>query len=216
MNKKAIIKNMNDVFHILSQEMPNPRVELDYINPYTLLVAVVLSARATDISVNKATKSLFKVATTPMEMISLGLEGLMSHVKTIGLYQNKSKNIISLSHQLIENYNSEVPNSMEELVKLAGVGRKSASVILCEIFKEIAMPVDTHVNRVSNRLGWVNSNNPDIIERELLSLLPKQYAYQAHNYLVLHGRYTCKSQKPKCDECKVNNLCRTFSNNKKK
>jgi endonuclease-3 len=196
-----------EIFERLSQSIPEPKLELDYTNPYTLLVAVVLSAQSTDKGVNKATKSLFKIVSTPQDMIDLGLEGLISFVKTIGLYQNKSKYIIELSKILVEKFNGNVPGNREDLEALPGVGRKTANVMLHEIFGQDTLAVDTHVFRVSHRLGLSNAKTPLGVEKDLELKIPKEFKNKAPHYLVLHGRYTCKAQKPLCATCCLKDVC---------
>ena len=186
---------------------PEPTSDLEWTNAYTLLVAVTLSAQATDEGVNRATKDLFKIADTPQKMKALGLEGLKEHIKTIGLYNNKAKNVIAMADILIDDYNGEVPDSRDELVKLPGVGRKTANVVLNVVFGEPTMAVDTHIFRVSNRTGMAPGKNPDQVEQELLKVVPDEFALHAHHWLILHGRYTCLARKPKCDQCAVYDLC---------
>jgi endonuclease-3 len=199
--------SIEKILSIFEQENPHPRIELDFKNHYTLLVAIVLSAQSTDVTVNKATKSLFEVYDSPAKMLSLGEEGLKNYIKTIGLYNNKAKNIIELSKVLIANYNSNVPSGMEDLMILPGVGRKSANVFLANAFNMPTMGVDTHVTRVSARLGFSKANHPDKIEQDLLKLIDKKWLPRAHHWLVLHGRYVCKAIKPKCSECKIAQYC---------
>jgi endonuclease-3 len=207
MNKKKI----DQIFEIWQKENPHPKTELIYSNNYTLLVAVVLSAQSTDIGVNKATKVLFKIADTPQKMLKLGEEKLKKYINTIGLYNGKAKNIISLSEILIKQYASEVPENFESLQKLPGVGRKTANVILNCAFGHPTMAVDTHVFRVSNRIGFVNE--PDVLKTELalLKAIPKKWMNHAHHWLILHGRYVCQARKPKCEECKISGFCKMFA-----
>lgn len=197
----------NEFFRRLAKVRPNPRTELDYVNPYTLLVAVVLSAQATDVGVNKATKTLFPKVDTPQKMLKLGLDGLLDAVKTIGLYKTKSENIIKLSQLLIDKHKGEVPNDREALEALPGVGRKTANVVLNEIFGEPTLAVDTHVFRVANRTGLAKGDTPLAVELGLLKVVPEKYAVGAHHWLILHGRYTCVARKPKCPACVVADLC---------
>lgn len=199
--------DIENIFQIFHQLNPHPKTELEYKNGFTLLVAVVLSAQATDLSVNKATKDLFALYDSPEKILSLGEEGLKSYVKTINLYNTKSRNIIKLSEILIKEHNSSVPDNMESLIKLPGVGRKTANVVLNALFNKPAMPVDTHVARVSNRLGLSKAKNPDKIEVDLLSIIPEKWLVDAHHWLVLHGRYICKARKPSCDICPISHLC---------
>ncbi len=203
MDGKAIDK----IFSIFEKENPNPQIELDYINEFTLLVAVVLSAQATDISVNKVTKTLFENYYSPSRMLKLGEVKLKNHIKTIGLYNSKAKNIILTSKILVEKYSEKIPSSLEELTQLPGVGRKSANVVLNTIFGHKTMPVDTHVFRVSKRLGLASGNTPIKIENELVKIIPKKMLAKAHHWLVLHGRYVCKAMKPQCPTCKIKNYC---------
>ena len=195
--------SIEDILKIFEREMPNPKIELDYINHYTLLVAVVLSAQSTDVGVNIATKPLFAKYDTPQKIVDLGEEGLKAYIKTIGLYNNKAKNIIALSKLLIEEYNSIVPADLQSLMSLPGVGRKSANVVLANAFNMPTMGVDTHVTRVANRLGFSSSQNPDKIEQDLLKIIEPKWLPRAHHWIVLHGRHVCKAIKPKCLECGI-------------
>lgn len=199
--------NIEEIFRILQKEIPNPITELNYINLYTLLVAVILSAQAKDSAVNIATKNLFLVATTPQQMLNLGEEKLIENIKTIGLYKNKAKNIILMSQQLIDNHNGQVPDNFEDLINLAGVGRKTANVILNVYFKQPTMPVDTHVFRLANRIGLVESKDLLAVENGLLKIIPKQHLLYAHHLLILHGRYTCTAKSPKCEICPIEKVC---------
>jgi endonuclease-3 len=192
----------------LAKANPNPRGELDYINPYTLLVAVVLSAQATDASVNKATEPLFKVADTPEKMLKLGEGRLKDYIKTIGLYNTKAKNVIALSRILIEQFKGEVPQDRETLQTLPGVGRKTANVVLNIAFGEPTIAVDTHIFRVANRTGLAPGRTVREVEDGLLRVVPPQYALNAHHWLILHGRYTCKARNPDCPHCPIRDLCR--------
>jgi endonuclease-3 len=198
---------IEEIFRRFAAANPNPKTELEYINPYTLLVAVVLSAQATDAGVNKATRALFKVADTPAKMVALGEEKLRDYIKTIGLYRTKAKNIIALSRRLLDEHGGEVPRDREALEQLPGVGRKTANAVLNVAFGEPTMAVDTHVLRVSNRIGLANSDNPLEVERQLLRVIPPQYRVHAHHWLILHGRYVCLARKPKCPECLIRDLC---------
>ena len=197
-----------EFFKRLARARPNPRTELEYTNPFTLLVAVVLSAQATDVGVNKATPALFKVADTPQKMVKLGLEKVKGFVKTIGLFNTKAANIIKLSEILVREHNGQVPHSREALEKLPGVGRKTANVVLNEAFGEPTLAVDTHVFRVANRTGLAAGKTPLNVEEKLLKVVPKKYAQGAHHWLILHGRYICVARKPKCPACVVADLCR--------
>ena len=198
---------IEEILKIFQLEKPNPRIELEYNNHYTLLVAVVLSAQSTDVMVNKSTKELFAKYNTPEKMLELGESGLKSYIKKIGLYNNKAQNILKLSKILLEKYNSIVPNNFDDLVRLPGVGRKSANVIQANAFNMPTMGVDTHVTRVANRLGFSNSKNPDKVEQDLLKVIDKKWLPRAHHWFVLHGRYTCKAIKPKCLECRIWAYC---------
>lgn len=186
---------------------PEPKGELDYINPYTLLVAVVLSAQSTDVGVNKATAKLFRVATTPREMLALGLDGLKDYIKTIGLFNNKAKAIIGLSEKLVEEFNGRVPEDRESLESLPGVGRKTANVVLNIAFGQETCAVDTHIFRLSNRTGLAPGKTPLEVELGLAKAIPPLYRRHAHHWLILHGRYVCKARKPECAACLVSNLC---------
>ena len=190
------------------KQNPSPKSELDYTNAYTLLVAVVLSAQATDKSVNLATKELFKIADTPQKMLELGEENLTGYIKSIGLYRNKAKNVIGLSKMLLEDFNGIVPDSMENLVKLPGVGRKTANVVLNVIFNKPTMPVDTHLLRVSPKIGLAEGTTPEQVEQSLLKRIPAEYMQNAHHWILLHGRYVCTAKNSKCDECVINDLCK--------
>lgn len=190
------------------KQNPSPKSELDYSNAFTLLVAVVLSAQATDKSVNLATKELFKIADTPQKMLELGEENLTEYIKSIGLYRNKAKNVIGLSRMLLEDFNGIVPDSMENLVKLPGVGRKTANVVLNVIFNKPTMPVDTHLLRVSPKIGLAEGTTPEQVEQSLLKRIPAEYMQNAHHWILLHGRYVCTAKNSKCDECVINDLCK--------
>lgn len=195
-------------FARLAAATPEPEGELDYVNPYTLLVAVVLSAQATDAGVNRATKDLFKIVDTPEKMLKLGEEGLKRHIKTIGLYNAKAKNVIRLSELLIERHGGEVPRDRDALEALPGVGRKTASVVLNIAFGEPTIAVDTHVFRVANRTGLAPGRTPVEVETALEKKVPPAYRRHAHHWLILHGRYVCKARKPDCPVCVVRDLCR--------
>jgi len=203
MKKPAI----EEFFRRLQKALPEPKTELQYHNPYTLLVAVVLSAQATDKGVNKATEKLFKAADTPQKMVKLGLGKLTDHIKTIGLYRNKAKNVIALSEKLIAEHDGKVPRSREELEELPGVGRKTANVVLNVAFGEPTIAVDTHIFRVSNRTGLAPGKNVLEVEKQLEKRVPEKYLLHAHHWLILHGRYVCKARKPDCPACPVNDLC---------
>jgi endonuclease III len=195
------------IFARFAALQPDPRPELDYINPYTFLVAVALSAQATDKSVNKATEALFPVADTPAAMLALGVEGLEPYIKSIGLYRSKAKNVIAAARILCDRHGGEVPLEREALQALPGVGRKTASVVLNQLDVEPAIAVDTHVFRVSHRLDLSQAATPDAVERDLMARVPEPYRTRAHHWLILHGRYTCVARKPKCPQCPVADLC---------
>jgi endonuclease-3 len=194
-------------FRRLAEANPDPRGELEYINPYTLLVAVVLSAQATDVSVNKATGPLFKVADTPRKMLALGEARLRDYIRTIGLYNTKAKNIIKLSEILLRDHGGQVPSEREALQTLPGVGRKTANVVLNVAFGQPTMAVDTHIFRLGNRSGLAPGKTPDDVERMLMKRVPEKYRLNAHHWLILHGRYVCKARKPDCPACVVLDLC---------
>ena len=201
-------KEIETFFARLKTVEPEPKSELIYKSPYTLLVAVVLSAQATDKSVNKATEKLFAAADTPQKMVTLGEAGLRQHIKTIGLYRNKAKNVIALSKALIETHGGKVPKTREALEALPGVGRKTANVVLNVAFGEPVIAVDTHIFRVSNRTGLATGKDPVAVERALEKCVPAEYKLHAHHWLILHGRYTCTARKPHCPVCVVADLCR--------
>lgn len=202
---------MEIVFSRWQQQNPAPESELEYVNPFTLLVAVVLSAQATDKSVNKATESLFKIVDTPEKMVELGEEKLISYIQTIGLYKNKAKSVIGLSQMLISDFNSQVPGNRDDLMKLPGVGRKTANVVLNVIFNQPTMPVDTHLLRISPKIGLAEGTTPEQIEKSLLERIPKDYLKNAHHWILLHGRYVCTARNPKCNECIINDICKKNS-----
>lgn len=191
----------------LAAERPQPRGELDYINPYTLLVAVVLSAQATDVGVNKATGPLFKIVKTPQEMVKLGEAKLKIFIKTIGLFNTKAKNVIKLSKILLDEYDGIVPEDRDALVKLPGVGRKTANVVLNIAFSHPTIAVDTHIFRVSNRTGLASGKTPNSVEKELEKVTPDKFKRHAHHWLLLHGRYVCKARRPDCPACSVKDVC---------
>ena len=198
---------VQEFFRRLIAANPEPKSELEYVNPYTLLVAVVLSAQATDVGVNKATGPLFQVVTTPQQMVELGEERLRGYIKTIGLFNTKAKNVIKLSEILVARYGGEVPRDREALETLPGVGRKTANVVLNVAFGEETIAVDTHIFRVGNRTGLAPGKTPDAVEAKLLKVVPKAYRRHAHHWLILHGRYVCKARKPDCLVCPVSDLC---------
>ena len=203
--KKADIETF---FSRLQAADPEPKGELDYTNPYTLLVAVVLSAQATDVGVNKATGPLFKVADNPHKMLALGEAKVRDYIKTIGLFNNKAKNVIKLSQQLIDDHDGEVPQDRDALQKLAGVGRKTANVVLNIAWGVPTIAVDTHIYRLGNRTGLAPGKNVDQVERKLEKVVPDAYKRHAHHWLILHGRYVCKARKPDCPVCIVSDVCR--------
>ena len=200
-------KTIHSMFRRFAAQCPHPQGELHYTNPYTLLVAVVLSAQATDKGVNKATPSLFACADTPAKMLALGEDKLRTHIKTIGLYRTKAANIIKLSRLLQEQHNNQVPKDLETLMSLPGVGRKTANVVRNIAFQEPAIAVDTHVFRVSNRTMLAPGKTPLEVELALLQRVPSKYRRHAHHWLILHGRYTCLARNPRCPSCLINDLC---------
>ncbi len=202
--KRAAI---DEFFRRLSEANPEPKTELEYSNPYTLLVAVVLSAQATDVGVNKATRALFEKADNPAAMVALGEAVVRDHIKTIGLYKNKAANTIKLSEILLAKHGGEVPKRREDLEELPGVGRKTANVVLNTAFGEPTIAVDTHIFRVSNRTGLAPGKDVDAVEQSLLKRVPKAWRLNAHHWLILHGRYVCKARKPDCPACIVRDLC---------
>ncbi len=201
-------EEMDIAFQRWQAKNPKPASELDYVNPFTLLVAVVLSAQATDKSVNIATKDLFPVVDTPEKMVALGEEKLITYIKSIGLYKNKAKNVIGLSKKLINDFGSKVPSTRDELMTLPGVGRKTANVVLNVIFHQPTMPVDTHLLRVCPKIGLSEGNTPESIEKSLLERIPKKYLLDAHHWILLHGRYVCTAKNPKCEDCIIKDLCK--------
>ncbi len=196
------------LFDRFSERDPEPKGELEHVNAFTLLVAVVLSAQATDAGVNKATRAVFKKAKTPEQMLALGEDTVREMIKTIGLYRNKAKNVILLSQQLIEKHNSEVPEDRDALEELAGVGRKTANVVLNVYFGHPTMAVDTHVFRLANRIGLSKGKTPLTVEMDLLKVTPEKHGVHAHHWLILHGRYVCKARKPDCPRCLIKDICR--------
>lgn len=196
-----------EIFRRLHEDNPEPKTELAYSTPFELLVAVTLSAQATDVSVNKATAKLFPVANTPEAIYALGVEGLSEYIKTIGLYNSKAKNVIEACRILIEKHGSVVPDNREDLEALPGVGRKTANVVLNTAFRQLAMAVDTHIFRVSNRTGIAPGKNVVEVEKKLLKFVPKDYLLDAHHWLILHGRYVCIARKPRCGACRIEDLC---------
>ncbi len=195
------------IFERLKTANPNPTTELEYTTPFELLIAVILSAQATDVSVNKATRKLYIVANTPETIVGLGVDGLIPYVQTIGLYRNKAKNVIDTCRLLLENHHGDVPRDRESLQALPGVGRKTANVVLNTAFGQPAMAVDTHIFRVSNRTGLAPGKNVDIVEQKLMKFVPPEYLMDAHHWLILHGRYTCLARSPQCWNCLIADLC---------
>jgi endonuclease-3 len=199
---------VHEAFSRFRKANPEPKGELEHLNPYTLLVAVVLSAQATDAGVNKATRALFEIADTPQKMLALGEDKVRDYIKTIGLYRTKAKNVIALSEKLIAEFGGEVPRTRAEIESLPGAGRKTANVVLNMAFGEHTMAVDTHVFRVGNRTGLAPGNTPLEVELGLERVIPAEFMLHAHHWLILHGRYTCLARKPRCDVCLINDLCR--------
>ncbi|CDX33637.1 Endonuclease III [Mesorhizobium sp. ORS 3359] len=200
---------VHEIFRRFSVQRPEPKGELDYVNAFTLLVAVVLSAQATDAGVNKATKALFAAADTPARMLALGEAKVGDYIRTIGLWRNKAKNVIALSKALIEDYAGEVPRDRDELVKLPGVGRKTANVVLNVAFGQHTMAVDTHIFRIGNRIGLAPGKTPEQVEQGLLKVIPAEYMRHAHHWLILHGRYVCRARKPDCPACVIADICKS-------
>jgi len=198
---------IEEFFRRLSEADPNPQTELEYSNTYTLLVAVVLSAQATDVGVNRATKDLFRIVDTPQKMIALGEDELIKHVRTIGLFRTKAKNVIALSEMLVNEHGGDVPRDRAALEALPGVGRKTANVVLNTAFGEPTMAVDTHIFRLSNRTGLAPAKTVRAVENRLMKRVPAHYMQHAHHWLILHGRYVCKARKPDCVVCRVADLC---------
>jgi len=198
---------ISEIFDRFRQQRPEPKGELDHVNPYTLVVAVALSAQATDIGVNKATKELFKLADTPQKMLALGEARVRDHIKTIGLYRNKAKNVIALSQKLIDDFDGVVPCDRDALITLPGVGRKTANVVLNTAFNEPTMAVDTHIFRISNRTKFAPGKNVLQVEKKLLKVIPDEFIRDSHHWLILHGRYICTARKPRCGACVISDLC---------
>lgn len=196
-----------EIFSRFKADNPNPETELNFSSPFELLVAVTLSAQATDVSVNKATDKLFPIANTPEAIVALGVDGLKTHIKTIGLFNNKALNVVGLSQMLIDEHHSEVPANREALEALPGVGRKTANVVLNTAFGQPVMAVDTHIFRVSNRTKIATGKNVNEVEKRLVRLIPKAFLQDAHHWLILHGRYTCTARKPQCGRCRIEDLC---------
>jgi endonuclease-3 len=207
MAKQLPYHTIHEIFTRFQAAEPEPKGELNHTNAYTLVVAVALSAQATDVGVNKATAKLFEIADTPQKMLDLGEEGLIEHIKTIGLYRNKAKNVMKLSRILVEEYGGEVPSSRAALVSLPGVGRKTANVVLNMWWRYPAQAVDTHIFRVGNRSGICPGKDVDAVERAIEDNIPVEFQQHAHHWLILHGRYKCKARKPGCATCLINDLC---------
>ncbi|MGP3724768.1 endonuclease III [Cereibacter sphaeroides] len=207
MARQLDYRTIHEIFTRLHALEAEPRGELEHVNAYTLLVAVALSAQATDAGVNKATRALFAQVTTPAQMLELGEEGLTEHIRTIGLYRNKARNVIALSRLLVDHYDGEVPSSRAALQSLPGVGRKTANVVLNMWFHQPAMAVDTHIFRVANRTGIAPGRDVEAVERALEDHVPAPFALHAHHWLILHGRYICVARKPRCGICPIRDLC---------
>ncbi len=205
---KLTSDEIEKVFAAFEKSDPEPKGELDFTNNFTLLVAVVLSAQAKDIGVNKATKALFKIADSPQKMLDLGLESVEGHIKSIGLFRTKAKNVIKLCGQLINDFSAQVPDNHRDLESLAGVGRKTANVVLNVAFGQPTIAVDTHLFRVSNRCGMAPGKNPIEVERGLVKRIPEKFILHAHHWLILHGRYICKARKPECYHCIIEKWCK--------
>ena len=199
---------MREIFRRFSVQRPEPKGELEHVNAFTLLVAVVLSAQATDVGVNKATRALFAIADTPEKMMALGEDAIARHIRTIGLWRNKARNVVALCAALIRDYGGEVPPERDELVKLPGVGRKTANVVLNMAFGQPTLAVDTHILRIGNRLHIAPGKTPDQVEAAFLRIIPPEYLRHAHHWLILHGRYVCKARKPECPRCVIADLCK--------
>ena len=199
-----------EIFTILRESNPHPTTELKYSNGFELLTAVILSAQATDVGVNKATDKLFPVASSAAAIAALGIEGLIPYIKTIGLYQTKAKNVVAMAQILLDKHNGEVPSTREELEELPGVGRKTANVVLNTLFHQPTMAVDTHIFRLANRLGIARGKDVLAVERGLLAVIPDEFMLDAHHWLILHGRYICKARKPDCEQCAITQYCDYF------
>ncbi|OSM04324.1 endonuclease III [Magnetofaba australis] len=215
MPRKKSKPDIQALFDALAANNPNPKSELDFRNPFELVVAVALSAQATDVGVNKATPGLFAAAPTPQKMVALGVEGIKQKIRTIGLFNNKAKNIYALSQMLIDEFGGEVPEDLEALQRLPGVGRKTANVVMNVGFGHPTLAVDTHVFRVANRTGLAHAKTPDATEQQLLKIVPPEHALHAHHHLILHGRYVCKARAPQCDACDITAWCDEFKKRQK-
>ena len=203
--------NKDEIFRLysaLAEDRPDPKTELEFVNPFTLVVAVALSAQATDVGVNKATRKLFAIADTPEKMVALGEEGVAEHIRTIGLWRNKARNVVALSKMILEDFGGDVPQSRDDLVKLPGVGCKTANVVMNEAFGHPTVAVDTHIFRVSNRTGLAPGKTPDHVEALLERVTPDMFLKGAHHWLILHGRYVCVARKPKCARCTIHEICK--------
>ena len=199
---------VHEIFRRFSVQRPEPEGELEHVNSFTLLVAVVLSAQATDAGVNKATRALFAIADTPQKMLALGEEKIGEYIRTIGLWRNKAKNVAALSEALLRDHGGEVPGDRDALTKLPGVGRKTANVVLNMAFGQPTMAVDTHILRIGNRLGLAPGKTPEQVEKELVRIIPTEYMRHAHHWLILHGRYVCKARRPECERCVIADICK--------
>ena len=207
MQKLLSREQIIEVFTRFKAQNPNPKSELEYSTPFTLLVAVVLSAQATDKSVNIATRELYKVADTAQKILALGEEGLIPYIKSIGLYKSKAKHIIALCEKLISDFDGQVPHDREKLMSLSGVGRKTANVVLNVVWGEHTMPVDTHLLRVAPKTGLAQGDTPEKVEKSLMERIPDEFMEHAHHWLILHGRYVCTARNPKCENCLINDIC---------
>ncbi|MDR3284065.1 MAG: endonuclease III [Treponema sp.] len=199
---------VTEVFERFKKANPSPKSELAAPNPFTFLISVVLSAQATDVSVNNATENLYKAADTPQKILDLGEDGLISYIRTVGLYRTKARHILALCQMLLDRFGGKVPRTREELESLPGVGRKTANVVLNVVYGELTMPVDTHLLRISPRIGLSDGKTPVEVEKDLLERIPKTYLDNAHHWLILHGRYVCVARKPKCAECLISDMCK--------
>jgi endonuclease-3 len=205
----TVEEEIREIFRRFQVQRPEPKGELEHVNPFTLVVAVALSAQATDAGVNKATRALFAVADTPEKMLALGEDRVRDYIKTIGLYRNKAKNVIALSQKLVDDFGGEVPRTEAELVTLPGVGRKTANVVMSMAFGVPTLAVDTHVFRIGNRLRIAPGKTPDEVEQAFLRIIPEDYLFHAHHWLILHGRYCCKARKPECERCVIADICKS-------
>jgi endonuclease III len=202
-------EDIEEMFRRFAVQRPEPKGELEHVNAFTLVVAVALSAQATDVSVNKATRALFAIADTPAKMLALGQDGIADYIKTIGLWRGKAKNVMALSQKLIDDFGGEVPSDEASLITLPGVGRKTANVVMSMAFRIPTLAVDTHVFRIGNRLGIAPGTTPDHVEKAFLKIIPSHYLFHAHHWLILHGRYCCKARKPDCAACIIADLCKS-------